>query len=81
MSESEATGLAKAIDNNTVNKPVCYMANCVHPSIVYTALSHIVRFTIANVEEIVSLAGDLFVLFIAVVYFVQSLKNRQKVSV
>ena len=42
---------------------------------------HIVRFTIANVEEIVSLAGDLFVLFIAVVYFVQSLKNRQKVSV
>ena len=41
---------------------------------------HIVRFTIANVEEIVSLAGDLFVLVIAVVYFVQSLKNRQKVS-
>ena len=40
MSESEVTGLAKAIDNNTVNKPVCYMANCVHPSIVYTALSH-----------------------------------------
>ena len=41
---------------------------------------HIVRFTTANVEEIVSLAGDLFVLVIAVVYFVQSLKNRQKVS-
>lgn len=39
----DGTTIADAIqyiDDNTVNKPVCYMANCVHPSIVYTALSH-----------------------------------------
>lgn len=28
------------IDDITCNKPVCYMANCVHPTIVYKALSH-----------------------------------------
>lgn len=27
------------IDNNTKNKPLCYMVNCVHPSIVKSALS------------------------------------------
>ena len=39
----DGTTIADAIqyiDNHTVNKPVCYMANCVHPSIVYKALSH-----------------------------------------
>ena len=28
------------IDNHVSNKPVCYMTNCVHPDIVYEALSH-----------------------------------------
>lgn len=28
------------IDNHVSNKPVCYMTNCVHPNIVYEALSH-----------------------------------------
>lgn len=28
------------IDDNVPNRPVCYMTNCVHPSIVYKALSH-----------------------------------------
>ena len=28
------------IDDNVSNKPVCYMTNCVHPDIVYQALSH-----------------------------------------
>ena len=39
----DGTTIADAIqyiDANTINKPVCYMANCVHPSIVYKALSH-----------------------------------------
>ena len=39
----DGTTIADAIqyiDDHTVNKPVCYMANCVHPSIVYKALSH-----------------------------------------
>ncbi|MCD7900509.1 MAG: homocysteine S-methyltransferase family protein [Bacteroides sp.] len=28
------------IDDNVSNKPVCYMTNCVHPAIVYEALTH-----------------------------------------
>lgn len=39
----DGTTIAKAIryiDESTVNKPVCYMANCVHPSIVFKALAH-----------------------------------------
>lgn len=28
------------IDDHVSNKPVCYMTNCVHPDIVYEALSH-----------------------------------------
>ena len=28
------------INNHVSNKPVCYMTNCVHPDIVYEALSH-----------------------------------------
>ena len=28
------------IDANTINKPICYMSNCVHPSIVLRALTH-----------------------------------------
>ena len=28
------------IDENVMNKPLCYMTNCVHPDIVYEALSH-----------------------------------------
>lgn len=28
------------IDDNVINRPVCYMTNCVHPAIVYEALSH-----------------------------------------
>ena len=38
----DGTPIAEAIqyiDNITCNKPVCYMANCVHPTIVYKALS------------------------------------------
>lgn len=30
----------KYIDESTINKPVCYMTNCVHPSIVLKALTH-----------------------------------------
>lgn len=41
------------------------------------SLIHIVRFTTANLEEIVSLAGDLFVLVIAIVYFVQYLRIKK----
>lgn len=43
------------------------------------SIIHIVRFTTANAEEIVSLAGDLFVLVIAVVYFVQYQKDKRKI--
>ena len=38
----DGTTIADAIryiDNNTKNKPVCYMTNCVHPNIVYMAMS------------------------------------------
>lgn len=41
------------------------------------SMIHITRFTTANAEEIVSLAGDLFVLVIAVVYFVQYQKKKR----
>ena len=44
------------------------------------SLIHIVRFTTANLEEIVSLAGDLFVLVIAIVYFVQYLRIKKNNS-
>lgn len=30
----------RIIDSNVSNKPICYMTNCVHPNIVYEALSH-----------------------------------------
>lgn len=30
----------RCIDSHVSNKPVCYMTNCVHPNIVYEALSH-----------------------------------------
>ena len=43
------------------------------------SIIHIVRFTTANAEEIVSLAGDLFVLVIAVVYFVQYQKDKRMI--
>ena len=43
------------------------------------SIIHIVRFTTANAEEIVSLAGDLFVLVIAVVYFVQYQKDKREI--
>ena len=39
----DGTTIADAIayiDARTANKPLCYMTNCVHPSIVYKALSH-----------------------------------------
>ena len=39
----DGTTIADAIeyiDGSTVNKPVCYMTNCVHPSIVLKALEH-----------------------------------------
>ena len=39
----DGTTIAQAIqciDANTKNKPVCYMTNCVHPSIVLKALTH-----------------------------------------
>lgn len=29
----------EAIDKSTIQNPVCYMANCVHPKILYSALS------------------------------------------
>ncbi|MGE4353034.1 MAG: homocysteine S-methyltransferase family protein [Oscillospiraceae bacterium] len=38
----DGTTISKAIatiDNSVDGKPICYMANCVHPSIVYEALS------------------------------------------
>lgn len=39
----DGTTIADAIeyiDENTVNRPVCYMTNCVHPSILLRALAH-----------------------------------------
>jgi hypothetical protein len=36
----DATTIHQAIadiDGSTEQKPLCYMANCIHPSIVYTA--------------------------------------------
>ncbi len=39
----DGTTIADAIehiDESTVNRPVCYMANCVHPSVVLRALAH-----------------------------------------